>query len=80
MVTRENKGRVVGKVVFEIDLQGFAESCDCSFRMELYPLCFGGQKCRFFGEGGIFHCLKPSNSVGFAGQGSLSCLTYLVCR
>lgn len=44
------------------------------------PLCLGGQKCRFFGEGGIFQCLKPSNSVGFAGQGRLSCLTYLVCR
>lgn len=55
LVTRENKGREVGKVVFEISLQGFAESCDCLLRMELYPPCFEAQKCRFFGEGGILH-------------------------
>lgn len=41
LVTRENKGRVVGEVVFEIGLQGFAESCDCNFKMELRPPCFG---------------------------------------
>lgn len=53
MVTGKNRGGVVWEVVFEIDLQGLARLCVWLFGMELYPLCFGAQKCRFFLEGGI---------------------------